>query len=525
MMSRFFAPSALLIPFIVAHPLPGLAQVAEQISLKEAAQAAVLKNPEVQARWHAFREADEELGVARGTFFPKVDVSVGSGRNRVYPASSASAPNDYSSHDRTISLKQMLFDGFATVSEVRRLGKAKLVRYFELLDASENTALEAGRAYLDVIRHRRQVSLAEENYVQHQAALEQLKRRADSGVGKRVDVDQAASRLALADVNLTTTMANLHDVTARYQRLIGDPPSAVLTPPTELSSLFPANANEALQVAFKTNPALRASIENVEASQFDLEARRSSFLPRIDFNARREDIHNYLGYQNYDNTLLEIRLNYNLFNGGSDVARHRQYRERKNVALDQREKSCRDIRQTLVIAYNDTLRLTEQSTFIAQQVELVEKTRNAYRDQFNIGQRTLLDLLNTQNEYFDARRSQVNADIDLSLAYLRSYAGMGSLLEKLGLKRLDSESDPRASELTAVDPSQLCPALTPGQQSADREALARRAKALTETTSSGFVDTRTSPSTPTLDSAPGKDPANRAPAVPAAVTRPANSGK
>jgi hypothetical protein len=102
---------------------------------------------------------------------------------------------------------------------------------------------------------------------------------------------------------------------------------------------------------------------------------------------------------------------------------------------------------------------------------------------------------------------------------------MGSLLEKLGLKRLDSESDPRASELTAVDPSQLCPALTPGQQSADREALARRAKALTETTSSGFVDTRTSPSTPTLDSAPGKDPANRAPAVPAAVTRPANSGQ
>lgn len=524
MLSRYFAP--LLIPLLITHALPGFAQTAEQISLKEAAQAAVLKNPEVQARWHAFKEADEEIGVARGAFFPKVDVSAGSGRTRVHPSSSASAPNDYRSHDRTISLRQMLFDGFATASEVRRLGKAKLVRYFELLDASENTALEAGRAYLDVIRHRRQVYLAEENYIQHQAALEQLKRRADSGVGKRVDVDQAASRLALADVNLTTTMANLHDVTARYQRLIGEAPSAVMSTPTELANVFPANVDEALQVALKTNPALRASIENVEAAQFDLEGRRSTFLPRIDFNARREDIHNYLGYQNsYDNTLLEIRLNYNLFNGGSDAARHRQFRERKNVALDQREKGCRDMRQTLAIAYNDTIRLTEQSTYITQQVELVEKTRNAYRDQFNIGQRTLLDLLNTQNEYFDARRSQVNADIDLSLAYLRSYAGMGRLLEKLGLKRLDSENDPRETELTPVDLSQLCPALTPVQQTPDRETLGRRAKALTETLSSGFVDSRTSSTTPTSEIAPGKATSNQPIKVPAPVIRPANIGQ
>lgn len=525
MLNRPITPVVLLFSWLLAHPLPSLAEAVAQLSLKEAAQTAVLKNPEVQARWHAFKEANEEIGVARGAFFPKVDLSAGSGRTRVHPSSSASAPSDYRSHDRTIALRQMLFDGFATVSEVRRLGKAKLVRYFELLDASENTALEAGRAYLDVIRHRRQVYLAEENYIQHQAALEQLKRRADSGVGKRVDVDQAASRLALADVNLTTTMANLHDVTARYQRLIGDAPPAVMSTPTELTNVFPANVDQALQAAFKHNPALRAAIENVEASQFDLEARRSTFLPRIDFNARREDIHNYLGYQNsYDNTLLEIRLNYNLFNGGSDAARHRQFRERKNVALDQRDKSCRDMRQTLVIAYNDTIRLTEQSTYIAQQVQLVEKTRNAYRDQFNIGQRTLLDLLNTQNEYFDARRTQVNADIDLSLAYLRSYAGMGHLLEKLGLKRLDSENDPHESELTVVDPNQLCPPLVPGQQIADREALARRAKALTDTASNSFVDTHTTPTAQTPEMVPGKAAPTLRP-VTAPEARPAASGK
>jgi hypothetical protein len=65
-------------------------------------------------------------------------------------------------------------DGFAAGNEVKRLGKAKLVRYFELLDASENTAPEAARAYLDVIRYREQVKLAGDNYLQRYAAHEQL---------------------------------------------------------------------------------------------------------------------------------------------------------------------------------------------------------------------------------------------------------------------------------------------------------------------------------------------------------------
>lgn len=118
-------------------------------------------------------------------------------------------------------------------------------------------------------------------------------------------------------------------------------------------------------------------------------------------------------------------------------------------------------------------RLKDQISFIGTQVSLVEKARAAYRDQFNIGQRTLLDLLNTQNEYFDARRSQVNADADLSIAYLRSYAVMGRLLETLDLKRIDADNSPDESELTPIDLAQPCPPATPLDTTLDREALER----------------------------------------------------
>jgi len=471
---------------------PVRAQVIQHFTLKQAAQSALLNNPEVQARWHAFREANEEIGVARGGFLPRVDLIAASAQEKIVQKR-VGIDASYSTNDSGINLRQMIFDGFATSSEVKRLGKAKLVRYFELLDASENVALEAGRAYLDVVRFRFQVFLAEENYIQHQAAYEQLRQRAESGVGKRVDVEQAASRLALADVNLTTAYANLHDVSARFMRIVGEQPAKVMFSPAQLAKALPATSDAALAYALKHNPALRASIENIEAAQYDLEGRRSAFMPRLELIARSDSFSNYLDGGNRDDSRVELRASYNLFNGGSDLARSRQYRERKNIALDLREKACRDMRQTLSIAFNDTLRLNDQLSFIGLQVNLVEKTRTAYRDQFNIGQRTLLDLLNTQNEYFDARRSQVNADIDLSIAYLRGYAGMGRLLETLGLKRVDADNTPDQNDMTPVDLAQLCPPTSPLDTTLDREALGRKAREMMEGSSSNFIGNRPPP--------------------------------
>ena len=481
----------------VAPPMPADAparapeagDAAQHLALKEAAQAAVLKSPDVQARWHAFREASEEVGVARGGFLPRLDLSAGTGKQK-QEQDRVRLDASYSGNESQLSLRQMLFDGFATSSEVKRLGKAKLVRYFELLDASENVALEAGRAYLDVVRYRYQVVLAEENYIQHQAAHEQLKQRADSGVGKRVDVEQAASRLALADINLTTAYANLHDVSARYARIVGEQPAKVMFAPAQLEKGAPKTAEAALRESLAHNPALRASVENLEATQYQLEGSRAPFMPRFDLVASRNNYSNYQDNGARDENKVELRMNFNLFNGGSDLARNRQYRERKNTALDLREKACRDVRQNLAIAYNETLRLNDQLSYIGIQVGLLEKTRAAYRDQFNIGQRSLLDLLNTQNEYFDARRSQVNADADLSIAYLRTYAGMGRLLEKLELKRIEAEETPASEDFATLNANELCPPMAPVGTTLDREALERKARQMIQEMGGGLVGAR-----------------------------------
>lgn len=446
-------------------------------ALGDAAQKAVSTNPEVLARLHAFNAAREEIDVARGGFFPRVDVSAGVGRERLREPGLGS--QSFTHRGATISLSQLLWDGLATRNEVTRLGHAKLTRYFELLDASESAALEAARAYYDVQRYRKLVALAEENYVQHRSVFEQIQRKVEAGAGRRVDFEQASGRLALAESNLLTETANLHDVSARYQRIVGELPPSSLPPAGQLKDI-PGQAEEAQRLGLASNPAIAGAIENLRAAQADAAGRKAPFQPRVDFRLRQDWDKNREGIAGTRNDgVAEVVLNYNLFSGGSDMARVRQFAERLNNAKDLRDKACRDTRQTIAIAFNDTRKLTEQLSYLDQHQISIEKARDAYRKQFDIGQRTLLDLLDTENELFQARRAYANAEHDLGIAYLRTRAGMGTLLAALSLTRQDTGEQPELQGWDAgADAPERCPPEAPVPVVVNKEALDARAASL-----------------------------------------------
>ena len=115
----------------------------------------------------------------------------------------------------------------------------------------------------------------------------------------------------------------------------------------------------------------------------------------------------------------------------------RQQTSLLNQAADQRDRACRDARQNAGIAYNDVVKLEEQLRALDRNVLAIEKARDAYRQQFDIGQRSLLDLLNSENELYTARRSYANADFDRLFAQARVLAAMQQLTQRLGSARAD----------------------------------------------------------------------------------------
>ena len=444
------------------------------ITLNDAAQQAVLQNPDVQFRWRVFNGSVAQQDAARAGYFPRVDVTASTGRERLSQPSQAN--RSFGRDSVSASLSQMLFDGFTTRSEVRRLGYNKLARYFELLDASETAALDASRAYYDVLRFRKLIKLAEENYAQHRLLFDLMEQRAKVGVGRRVDFEQAGGRLALSESNLLTEITNLHDVSARYQRVVGELPPPDMEKPDLLQTGLPVNENAAVEESIRLSPVIAASIEGIRAAQSELTGRNAGFLPRLDLRARQDLDRNRDGILgNRNDSVVEVVLSYNLFRGGADVASKQQAAENLNASKELRDRACRDVRQTLSIAYNDTNRIAEQLRYLNTHQLATEKARDAYRKQFDIGQRTLLDLLDTENELFQARRAYVNGVYDHGIAYARTHAAMGTLLQALNLRRIETPTvEALGEDRFDVDPSTACPPEAPTMQVVDKaEALAR----------------------------------------------------
>ncbi|WP_372527956.1 TolC family outer membrane protein [Piscinibacter sp.] len=473
--SATFAALALLLPATQA-----VAQSTDV--LKAAAEKAVLTNPEVTARFNAYRAAIDAVDIARAAYRPRLDLSASVGRDSDRITSRSPESQSLNRNGTSLALTQLLWDGLGTQRDVERVGHERLTRYFELLDVTEQTALEAARAYYDVQRFRRLVQLAEDNYVQHKYATLQIQSRFKAGVGRGVDLEQANARLALAESNLGTEVANLHDVTARYARIIGEAPPRQLPVVPPLRNALPASADEAMNAAIRQNASVSASIESLRAARAAAQQREAVYQPRVEARVRSGTGHNFDGIrdQQRDST-AEIVLNWNLYNGGADQARVRQQVNLVNQATDLRDKTCRDTRQTSAVAFNDTRKLVEQLEYLDRNTLAIEKARDAYRQQFDIGQRSLLDLLNAENELYTAKRAYANAEVDLGIAYVRTHAAMNQLTTQLGLARIDHAATDAAAWAAGDDAPGRCPIITPEVMSIDRAELDARAQRIAAT--------------------------------------------
>jgi len=414
---------------------PAPATLPSPANIKEAVERAILQNPEVKLRFHNFQAAQYDKKVGDGAWLPRVDLEATTGTNALKTPGLTSNLN-YPSNQITLQLKQTLFDGFAALHEGRRLSYAQLAAYFELLSSSNQNGLEAARAYIDVLRYRELIRLAGENFTTHQEVHDRISQKVAAGVGRRVDLEQAAGRMALAESNWLTEASNFHDVSARYQRLVGETPAETLAPLGPLDEFLPIGT-EFLADAAKKNPDLLGAIANIRAYRADSKVRRAAMYPTLELRARQSLESNQNGVTgDYSSSALEVVLSYNLYRGGTDKDRVNQYVAKMNSAFDLRDKACRDIWQTGQIAFNDSIRLVAQLKLLSQHELSTSKARQAYQQQFEIGQRSLLDLLDTENELYQARRSLINGEHDLNLAEVRVLANSGTLLTALKLKTL-----------------------------------------------------------------------------------------
>ena len=419
------------VPLVLAVSLS-----AHALSLPEAMQSALNVHPEIRADINARLAAEEQMKSARGGYLPRVDLLAGYGREYTDSPSTRGLTHDTETLTRgesTLRLQQMLFDGFATSSEVGRTRAIVNARAYELLGNAERTGLRVVEVYLDVLRRQQLVALAEDNLRGHERVFDQITRRSERGVGRMADLDQADARLAQARNNLLTEQTNLADAQVNFLSVVGNDPNQ-LQWPAGLDGHLPESLPAARDAMLQSNALLSSSQADVQAAEQQYKASQSLFYPRFDAELSRSADNNIDGAVGHSNDWRAmVNMRFNLFAGGSDRAEKQARAYQVDQAMDIRNNALRVLTEELGLAWNALDNARRQLPIAEQYAERSGKVREAYQSQFGLGERTLLDLLDSENELFAAQRRLEDVRFAALFNQYRIQAILGSLLRSQGV--------------------------------------------------------------------------------------------
>ena len=411
--------------------------IANADTLQEAVDATVKTNPDVLAATHERQAVAKEIDQARAGYYPTLDLAVGTGWEMTDNPNTRNAGKGEVHMNRdeaSLNLRQMLFDGMETKNEVMRQEARTNSRAFGVASSAENTGLEAVDAYLNVLRRQKLVELAQTNLEAHKRTHDQIMLRAERGVGRKADMDQSLGRLALAEANLMSEQSNLRDAETAYIRVVGMPPASLSKPDSPIS-LLPASVDEAIAVAVENHPTLRLANYDVESAEAQHATAKAPFYPDLHLELGTRADHDIDGQRGMDKDITAmLRLRYNLYNGGRDDARREETAFLINQAAEIRNNTHRQVEESVRLSWNAWETVKAQMPAREQHVQSSEKARDAYQQQFSLGQRTLLDLLDSENELFRARTALTNTQYDEMYAIYRIVNSMGMLLQSLNVE-------------------------------------------------------------------------------------------
>lgn len=404
-------------------------------TLKEVVTFAIETNPQVVSVSKRRDAADFAIDAARGGYFPRADFIWGKGRERSQNSSTIAAnPSDtwvsLNRKQEGLIINQMLFDGFGVKGEVDRRQAISESTAHRVYGTAEEIALQAIEAYLDVLKNRDLVSFAKENLAAHQKTFNQVKLRAEKGVGRRADLDQIDARLALAISNLAAAESNLRDAEIAYLKVVGKPPINLTMPAVPQN--IPRSVDEAVRIGQENHPIIKSALADVDAAQAQREIARSFLAPRVELEASYSNNRNIDGIPSPDrDRMLMLWVKWNAFRGGFDYYRMQETGLQVNEATEIARNTNRQVEAAVRLSYNAFATARDRLPSLERYVKSSDTTRAAYASQFDIGQRTLLDLLDSENEFFTARSTYTNGKFIEMVARYRILNAMGLLLSTL----------------------------------------------------------------------------------------------
>ena len=408
---------------------------ATALSVEDAILYVLETNPEIKSAEANKQAIEFELGQARSLNAPRFELegraegSINDGGRTIDSTASSDALAGYEVRARVI---QKLFDGGDIRSEIERQAYRIDGAALRVLERSEFLSLEAVRVYADVLRTRELIRLANENVAYHRQIFTRIDRAFKNGVVGIADFQQAEERVLLADDILAEFQLDAIDAEILFLETVGVEPTGLERIPN-VGGRIPASLDDALAKARALNPSVRfmqADVGAEEALSRRVDANRSPDL-NLEADVRYgEDIGGFEGEVKDARVGLVLRYE---FQGARKRNERQEQVRRVSEARARLLRQARLVEREVRQSWSSLESARRRAAILQRQAALAEELRTSYELEFDVGARSLLDVLNTQNSLFQAQASLVNARVTETFVNYRLLAAAGVLLNTLGI--------------------------------------------------------------------------------------------
>ncbi len=398
--------------------------------LKTTVNEVLSTNPIILERLKNYNATKEDITTAKAGYYPKLDLSIGVGREDGETA--AGQDFDYSVYQNSLTYTHNLFKGFQTKYRVKQQESRTVSAAYSYIENVNDTAFEMVNTYLQVMKNKELLNIQNENIQINQEIFAKVQKLYDAGLTTLSEVNKIESSLSLAKSNYVVQENTLLDVKYNMQRVLGrylDPEN--MSRPV-LNVALPVNLEEATQFAIQNNPSLLVGKYNVELAQATYHEKKSPFYPSLDIEISQNMNKNLSGIPGeYDNLRAMAYLRYNFFNGFADKATLQKSISSIHQEVQTKNQLRREVIEGLNLSWAANEKLSKQLEHLKAYKNFSLKTLTLYSKEYDLGRRSLLDLLSAQNDFIAAKAQIINTEYSMLFAKYRILDAMGTLVSTI----------------------------------------------------------------------------------------------
>jgi adhesin transport system outer membrane protein len=407
------------------------------VELRDAVQAAMTTNPEIRQAVSNRAATEEERIQGQGLWYPRISVEGSAGvRSLRNPTRRAIGLADQTLWpiEGDLIVDQLVYDSGGREAEIRRQAARTDAAAARVEERSEFVALNVSRTYIDYLLQERLVAIAQDNVTFHERLAADLREGVAKGSISIADQQQAEERLQSARTKVTQAREDLDTAGITFRTLTGIPVDSVSNPP-DLSQCMPPSLDEAEAAARNSNPRIREAMADLAAAREEVRGAKADLGPKFNIEGRARAGHDIDGFAGRTTDLQALGvLRWTLYNGGTKEANVREQQRRADEVhgrLFERTRTAEeDVRSAWSRLQNQTALVNELET----QSRITDDVLLSYREQFNIGRRSLLDVLDAQNTRYNVQAQTQTAQLAKLYAQYRVLAAENRLVECLNVQ-------------------------------------------------------------------------------------------